>query len=358
LYERAGAILDSRAPTQEGKTVYSNRYAFSGKIKCGRCGAAYVARYKKRQDGSQYKAWRCLEATRYGGVHTDNAGNVLGCTSESIRNEDALHIMSLVCKSLKPQMKTAMENVNRAVQNVIAEGTGIDTIKLDMNIKQIGESRARLVELYMNGDITKAEFMTARDKCDAKLAEIQEMIDGVKSQQAIREGQDALLSDIEHALNEMVERISYDDRFYRDILDNMTVVDKDHIDVHLKMLPFKWSYAVSKASKIAGSGNRNTVLHDLGTEELAHLEMIGAICHQLVKDATPVEMQQAGMDANYVDHGLGIYPQSAGGIPWSAQYIQSKGDPITDLYEDMAADEKAKWHNQDKNKPTYHLKAQ
>jgi len=83
-------------------------------------------------------------------------------------------------------------------------------------------------------------------------------------------------------------------------------------------------------------------LNDIGTEELAHLEMIGAICHQLVKDATPEEMQQAGMDANYVDHGLGIYPQSAGGIPWSAQYIQSKGDPITDLYEDMAAEQKAR----------------
>jgi len=83
-------------------------------------------------------------------------------------------------------------------------------------------------------------------------------------------------------------------------------------------------------------------LNDIGTEELAHLEMIGAICHQLVKDATPEEMQKAGMDANYVDHGLGIYPQSAGGIPWSAQYIQSKGDPITDLYEDMAAEQKAR----------------
>ena len=80
-------------------------------------------------------------------------------------------------------------------------------------------------------------------------------------------------------------------------------------------------------------------LNDIGTEELAHLEMIGTICHQLVKDATPEEMRQAGMDANYVDHGLGIYPQSAGGIPWSAQYIQSKGDPITDLYEDMAAEQ-------------------
>ncbi len=72
------------------------------------------------------------------------------------------------------------------------------------------------------------------------------------------------------------------------------------------------------------------------------LEMIGAICHQLTANATPQQMQEAGMDAYYVDHGMGIYPQSAGGVPWNAVGIQSKGDPITDLYEDMAAEQKAR----------------
>lgn len=83
-------------------------------------------------------------------------------------------------------------------------------------------------------------------------------------------------------------------------------------------------------------------LNDIGTEELAHLEMVGSICHQLTCNATPEEMRAAGLDAYYVDHGLGIYPESAGGIPWTAMGIQSKGDPITDLYEDMAAEQKAR----------------
>ena len=83
-------------------------------------------------------------------------------------------------------------------------------------------------------------------------------------------------------------------------------------------------------------------LNDLGTEELAHLEMIGTICHQLTDNATPQQMREAGLDARYVDHGLGIYPESAGGIPWSAAGIQSKGDPVTDLYENMAAEQKAR----------------
>ena len=76
----------------------------------------------------------------------------------------------------------------------------------------------------------------------------------------------------------------------------------------------------------------------IGTEELAHLEMVGAMVTQLTQGATPQAMREAGLDPYYADHGLAVFPQSAAGIPWSAMTIQSKGDPITDLYENMAAD--------------------
>jgi spore coat protein JC len=82
-------------------------------------------------------------------------------------------------------------------------------------------------------------------------------------------------------------------------------------------------------------------LNDVGTEELAHLEMIGSICHQLVDKATPQQMREAGMEIEYINHGLGIFP-GLGGVPWTAAGIQSKGDPITDLYENMAAEQKAR----------------
>lgn len=80
------------------------------------------------------------------------------------------------------------------------------------------------------------------------------------------------------------------------------------------------------------------VLTDIGTEELAHLEIICAIVHQLTRGLSPEEIRQSGFDKYYVDHTLGIWPQSAGGVPFSATTFQSKGDPITDLHENMAAD--------------------
>ncbi len=83
-------------------------------------------------------------------------------------------------------------------------------------------------------------------------------------------------------------------------------------------------------------------LNDIATEELAHLEMIGAMCAQLSENADIAEIKKAGFDKYYVDHGTGIYPSSAAGVPFTASYIQSKGDPITNLYEDMAAEQKAR----------------
>ena len=84
------------------------------------------------------------------------------------------------------------------------------------------------------------------------------------------------------------------------------------------------------------------LLTDIGTEELGHFEMIGAIVHQLTRDMTVEEIKKAGFDTYFVDHTAGIYPQAASGSPWTAAFIQSKGDTITDLVEDMAAEQKAR----------------
>ena len=84
------------------------------------------------------------------------------------------------------------------------------------------------------------------------------------------------------------------------------------------------------------------ILTDIGTEELGHLEMIGTIVHQLTRNLTIDQIQEGGFDAYFVDHTAGIYPQSAGGTPWNAMSMAVKGDVITDLTEDMAAEQKAR----------------
>lgn len=84
------------------------------------------------------------------------------------------------------------------------------------------------------------------------------------------------------------------------------------------------------------------LLTDIGTEELAHMEMICTIVHQLTKNLSEEEIVASGFDKYYVDHTLGLWPQAAGGVPFNACEFQSKGDVITDLVEDMAAEQKAR----------------
>lgn len=84
------------------------------------------------------------------------------------------------------------------------------------------------------------------------------------------------------------------------------------------------------------------LLTDIGTEELSHLEMIGTLVYQLTRNLSYEEIKKSGFDAYFVDHTTGVYPQSAGGFPWSAAGMQSKGDVITDLHENLSAEQKAR----------------
>lgn len=84
------------------------------------------------------------------------------------------------------------------------------------------------------------------------------------------------------------------------------------------------------------------LLTDIGTEELGHLEMVGTLMYQLTKNLSMEEIQKSGFDKYFVDHTSGVFPSSASGVPFTAAYIQSKGDVLTDLHEDLAAEQKAR----------------
>ena len=84
------------------------------------------------------------------------------------------------------------------------------------------------------------------------------------------------------------------------------------------------------------------ILNDIGTEELAHLEIVGTMVHQLTDGLSIEEIREAGLGEYYTDHGVDVYPVSAAGVPFTAAYIAAKGDPIANLQEDLAAEQKAR----------------
>lgn len=84
------------------------------------------------------------------------------------------------------------------------------------------------------------------------------------------------------------------------------------------------------------------LLTDIGTEELAHVEMICTMVYQLLKDATPEEIKEAGLDPHYAEHKKALYPTDANGVPFTVSYFATTGDPVADIMEDMAAEQKAR----------------
>ena len=250
LFEKANRILDEKSLSPEGKAKHSNRYPFSGKIKCGRCGASYVARYRTRKDGSQYKAWRCFEGAKNGSPHIDKAGNQVGCSGESIRNEDAIYLMYLVCKELKINRQKIVSSLTKTIEAVVSmDLTGTNTNALTVKIEEAQKKRIGLIDLYTSGDIDKSEFTTLRAKYDEEIKQLKSMTDGIEKQQEMIAKQQELLDDIKKAIEELISGVQYEDDYYTQLLDKMVVNDKDHIDVYLNMLPYKWQFAIAKSVK-------------------------------------------------------------------------------------------------------------
>ena len=89
-------------------------------------------------------------------------------------------------------------------------------------------------------------------------------------------------------------------------------------------------------------GELKGLLTDIGVEELGHLEIVGAMVHQLTRCLSEEQIREGGFDAYFTDHAQGVYPQAAAGFPYTAATIAVKGDPITDLHENLAAEQKAR----------------
>ena len=260
MFEEANRIMDSRSESFKGKSKYSNRYPFSGKIKCGICGSSFVARYKPRKDGSIYKAWRCYNAVRNGRLRKDRDGNEIGCSGFSLREEDLVHIMSLVCRSLKYDREKIIKNLLSVIRSVIAmDMGGNDAENLRAQIKEIEDKRGELLDLYMSGDISKDEFLRARRKYDDEITELQERIDGTDRRKALGNRWDVVSDDAEKAIREIIGGTECDGEFYGHILDRIVVHDRDHFDVYLKSLPYKWSFSYVQAANPEGRTDDSSV---------------------------------------------------------------------------------------------------
>ncbi|MCQ2479299.1 MAG: recombinase family protein [Clostridia bacterium] len=230
IFEKANEILKEKNNKNSTEKSHSNRYPFSGKIICAKCGSTYSLRQKKKNDTAIYKAWVCTEAHKNGKPYTDNFGKKIGCNNNAINNDYLIEIMQKICQNLPVKKDEISEEILSIISSVFHQKN--DNFQ---RINQIKNKQLSLIELYNSKEITREEFSVYRKKYE----------EDIKKLSAENEKENTInLSEIRTAIADILNGTAGEDWFYSFIIQKIIVNSKENIDVYIKNLPDKWSFSI------------------------------------------------------------------------------------------------------------------
>lgn len=233
---------------------HSNRYVFSGKIKCGECGASFVARKRERKDGSFHKYWCCYTAINEGKRHLDPQGNQVGCDiGKVIRDDLALDILKQVIATLKVDRKWIIRNVTDIAIEAIQEGETDSTDsaeRLEYEISQIMKKKEAVLDAFFSRNITKDEMRMMNERYDKELSELNSRMDVVKARQRIVYETSTLRDDVRKQVTSIISGDQGSEVFLKNVLDHMVVFQDKRIEVRLNFLPHKWSFVLEQLKNL------------------------------------------------------------------------------------------------------------
>ena len=225
---------------------HSTRYAFSGKIKCGECGASFVSRKKIRKDGTAYKRWGCLTATTEGKRREDVQGNEVGCdVGKMLRDELAMDILKQSLASLQMDVDEIIQNVTDIAMEAIHAGVGQETDRpeaLEYQIEQLTNKKADVLDAFFSRQITKDEMKLVNERYDRELGALRVRLDAAHSEGGIAYELEALRKEVEGQITAIVRGETDSEPFYKNLLDHMVVQKDKRVEVYLSRLPQKWMF--------------------------------------------------------------------------------------------------------------------
>lgn len=242
---------------------HSNRYVFSGKIKCGECGASFVSRQRKRKDGSTYKRWGCITAANEGRVHQDSQGNEVGCDiGRQIRDELAMDMLKQSLSTIQMDKKWIINNVVSIAMDAISncENDGFDSEeKLQYEMEQIIDKKQNVLDSFFSKNITKEDMRMMNERYDKQIGELQERLQAVKAREQIHYETGTLKNDVRKQVTDMVSGLTESEIFYKNVLDQMVVYPDQRVEVKLNLLPQKWIFVLEKLSDLKNQSNHRNL---------------------------------------------------------------------------------------------------
>lgn len=254
LFEKAQRELQRRSPSTERKSKHSNRYCFSGKIVCGDCGATYVARFRKRAKGGYYKSWCCFERANRGLKHIDKNGDELGCCNMIVRNNDLESILMQVVHLLFVDRESLIKNLTDTISAVFKMDESEHTNDQTQNqIDALLKRKQTLLDAYLDKVVSKEDYRYKSNLIEQEIESYRSKLKEIKNKEQLRADQDQILSNARNFIRSLVIGDTWDDTFYRNILDKIVIFPDRTIDIHLKLIDEKWSYLLSKTDLIKNS---------------------------------------------------------------------------------------------------------
>jgi len=230
LFQKAQTELTRRSPSPEDRKKYSNRYCFSGLIRCGACGCSYVSRTKKRSDKSVYRYWRCYEAVQKGKKHIGGTGHETGCRNRTVTEEDLKFIMKDIIKNLSIDQSGISDYLGGILRMVMDQNNqGKESEKVQNKLESTISKKQRLIDLYLSGEITGADYKKLKQKYESEIDQLAKACEaGAKKilhNNALEEGlpQENNFKDIKNTLRSIMNGQAWSDAFYHNILDGIII---------------------------------------------------------------------------------------------------------------------------------------
>lgn len=246
MFNRAQQELEKRSPKGIHKEKYTNRYCFSGKIKCADCGKTYVSRMRKRKDGTASHSWRCSATAKNGNIHIDKTGNLAGCNNVTIANEKLKSFAMQAIKEMPVNKEKLAKNLIDLISSVLVRNQKLlSEDKLTEQIDKLTEKRKRLIELYINCEISKSDFenISVRYKSEIlNLENLKNEIDREKSSDNVNDR----LEKMECEISKLLQGDVWDDVFYRQIIDTILVSGNNTVSVQLAHFSKQFFYCINK----------------------------------------------------------------------------------------------------------------
>ena len=244
---------------------HGNRYLFSGKIKCGCCGASFVSRKKFRKDGSFYKRWSCFTAANEGLRHTDSMGNTVGCDiGQLLRDDFAEEILKSAIKSVQLDTKSVIMAVTKAAMSQISQyeqGSEESTQRLTWELNELQKKKEDVLAAFFDKTITKEEMRMMNERFDRHSADLSARLHAARQRELLSYKTASLKADVREHLNSLAAS-EQDESFLRSVL-NCIVVHPDRVlELRLNLLPQKWRFVLDSMADLHCRSDKNGCHYD------------------------------------------------------------------------------------------------